>query len=151
MVSRQVRSWFYYSVSFPHMKVLKRRLACESKRKGKTMSLKIYYMTGMIALVVAAGAAFFDKTVSFGVLLASLFSLINMYLLSLSMKQVISSQDHSPALMMAGNMIRFVLLFVMLYIAYRFPNLFSMVGVMIGVTLFMVALLIDAIGKRKGG
>ena len=52
--------------------------------------------------------------------------------------------------MLAGNMIRIALLFVMLYVAYRLPNIFSMIGVAIGVTLFMIALLIDAMRKRKG-
>ena len=47
-------------------------------------------------------------------------------------------------------MIRFVLLFATLYIAYRLPNIFSMIGVAIGMTLFMIALLIDAFNKRKG-
>lgn len=114
------------------------------------MSLKIYLMTGAIALVVSGIAAFFDKTICFGILLATAFSLINMYLLSASMKKMIDSENHSPVLMMAGNMIRFVLLFGMLYIAYRLPNIFSMIGVAIGVTLFMIALLVDAIRKRKG-
>ncbi len=114
------------------------------------MSLKIYLLTGLIALVVSGISAFFDRTISFGILLATAFSLINMYLLSASMKKMVSSQNPSPAVMMVGNMIRFVLLFATLYIAYRLPNIFSMIGVAIGVTLFMIALLIDAFNKRKG-
>ena len=66
------------------------------------------------------------------------------------MKKMISSNKHSPGAMLAGNMIRIALLFVMLYVAYRLPNIFSMIGVAIGVTLFMIALLIDAMRKRKG-
>ena len=78
------------------------------------------------------------------------FSLFNMFLLAESMKKVMNSEVPSIGAMMGGNLIRFTLLFAMLYLAYRFPNTFSMVGVAIGVTLFMIALLIDAAGKRKG-
>lgn len=114
------------------------------------MNLRIYYLTGAIALVIGTVFAFIDYRISLGVLLAALFSLANMYLLADSMKKMIDSGTPSFGAMLGGNLIRFTLLFAMLYIAYRFSNIFSMVGVAIGVTLFMIALLIDAAGKRKG-
>ena len=114
------------------------------------MNLRIYVMTGAIALILSGIFLFFDKTISFGIMLATVFSLINMCLLSLSMKQVMKQETPSMGMMMAGNMIRFLLLFGMLYVAYRLQNIFSMIGIAIGVTLFMIALLIDAMRKKKG-
>ena len=114
------------------------------------MSLRIYLITGAIALLVAGVFAFIDIKISFGVLLASVFSLINLFMLAESMKKVISSNNSSFGLMMVGNMIRFTLLFGMMYIAYKLPQYFNMIGVAIGLTLFMVALIIDAFTKRKG-
>ena len=114
------------------------------------MNLRVYYLTGAIALVIGTVFAFIDHRISLGIVLAAVFSLFNMFLLAESMKKVMNSEVPSIGAMMGGNLIRFTLLFAMLYLAYRFPNTFSMVGVAIGVTLFMIALLIDAAGKRKG-
>lgn len=112
------------------------------------MSLRIYTITGIVALIAAAITSFIDYKISLGIILSAVFSMINMLLLSESMKKVISSQTPAYGLMIAGNMIRFTLLFAMIYIAYKLPNLFSMVGVAIGLTLFMVALVIDAVRKK---
>ena len=114
------------------------------------MSLKIYLLTGLIAIIVSVVFAFIDFKIALGIVLATAFSLFNLFLLAESMKKVINSDTPSYGLMVSGNMIRFGLLFVMLLVAYKFQNLFSMVGVAIGLTLFMFALVIDAISKRKG-
>ena len=113
------------------------------------MSLRIYFITGAIALLVAGVFFFIDIKISFGILLATLFSLINLFMLAQSMKKVIDSSGSNYGLMMAGNIIRFTLLFAMMFIAYKFPNYFNMIGVAIGLTLFMVALVIDALSKRR--
>ena len=113
------------------------------------MSLKIYFITGGIALLVAGVFFFIDVKISFGILLATLFSLINLFLLAESMKKVIDSSGSNYGLMMAGNVIRFTLLFAMMFIAYKLPQYFNMIGVAIGLTLFMVALVIDALSKRR--
>ena len=113
------------------------------------MSITIYLLTGLIGLIVSGIFAFIDIKITYGIILSTVFSLINLVLLSASMKKIISSDQPSYGLMIAGNMIRFTLLFVMMFIAYRFPTYFSMIGVAIGLTLFMVALLIDAIKKRR--
>ena len=113
------------------------------------MSLTIYMLTGVIALIVSGIFVFVDIKITYGILLSALFSMINLLLLSASMKKVISNSQPAYGLMIAGNMIRFTLLFVMMFIAYKLPNYFSMIGVAIGLTLFMIALLIDAIKKRR--
>ena len=114
------------------------------------MSLKIYLLTSLIAFIVSIVFAFIDLKIAFGILLSTVFSLINLFLLSESMKKVINSDQPSYGLMMAGNIIRFTLLFAMIFVAYKLPNVFNMIGIAIGLTLFIVALVIDAIKKRKG-
>lgn len=113
------------------------------------MSLKIYLITGLIALVTGVVFSFIDIKISFGIAIATLFSLINLFMLQESMKKVISSGT-TYGIMFLVNIVRFTLLFGMIYIAYKFPQYFSMIGVAIGLTLFMFALLIDALNKRKG-
>ena len=114
------------------------------------MSLKIYLITGLIALVTGIVFSFIDIKISFGIAIATLFSLINLFMLQESMKKVISSSGTTYGIMFLVNIVRFTLLFGMIYIAYKFPQYFSMIGVAIGLTLFMFALLIDALNKRKG-
>ena len=114
------------------------------------MSLRIYTITGIVALITAVVCAFIDYKISLGVILAAAFSMINMLMLSESMKKVMSSDTPAYGMMVVGNMVRFTLLFAMIYIAYKLPNLFSMIGVAIGLILFMVALVIDAL-RKKGG
>lgn len=114
------------------------------------MSLKIYLLTSLIAFIVSIVFAFIDLKIAFGILLSTVFSLINLFLLSESMKKVINSDQPSYGLMMAGNIIRFTLLFAMIFVAYKLPDVFNMIGIAIGLTLFIVALVIDAIKKRKG-
>ena len=113
------------------------------------MSLKIYLITGLIALVTGVVFSYIDIKISFGIAIATLFSLINLFMLQESMKKVISSGT-TYGIMFLVNIVRFTLLFGMIYIAYKFPQYFSMIGVAIGLTLFMFALLIDALNKRKG-
>ena len=114
------------------------------------MSLKIYLITGAIALIVSGLLAFIDYRISLGVILAAAFSIVNLFLLSESMKKAISNETPEIGLMMAANVIRFVLLFLMVFIAYKLPAYFSMTGVAVGLTLFIAALVIDAFNKRKG-
>lgn len=113
------------------------------------MSLKIYLLTSLIAFIISIVFAFIDLKIAFGIILATVFSLINLFLLSESMKKVISSDQPSYGFMMAGNVIRFTLLFVMMFIAYKLPNVFNMIGIAIGLTLFIVALVIDALMKKR--
>ena len=114
------------------------------------MSLRIYYLTGLIGVICAIATSFIDSTISMGILISVVFSLINMVLLSFSMKMAISSDGNQYGLLMISNIIRYSLLIVCMYIAYKFPQYFSLIGVAIGMSLFLVALVIDAIGKRKG-
>lgn len=114
------------------------------------MSMKIYLITGLIALIAGGALAFIDYRISLGVILAAVFSIINLFMLSESMKKAMTSDASGFGLMMAGNVIRFALLFGMIFMAYKLPQLFSLTGVAIGLTLFIVALVIDALSKRKG-
>ena len=92
----------------------------------------------------------YDIKITFGILLSSVFSLINMFILSKSMEMMIKSNGSNQSILMIGNMIRFTLLIVVVFIAIKNQQIFSIIGVAIGFTLFMVALIIDAISKRKG-
>lgn len=114
------------------------------------MSLKIYLLTGLIALIVSGVTAFFDYRISTGIILSTVFSLINLFLLSLTMKSATSSSQANVSLLMVGNIVRYSLLVVCMFIAYKLPQYFSLIGVAIGMTLFLGALLIDAVSKRKG-
>ncbi|MBQ6493254.1 MAG: ATP synthase subunit I [Erysipelotrichaceae bacterium] len=114
------------------------------------MSLKIYLLTGLIALVTAGVSAFIDYKIALGILLATLFSLINLFLLSSTMKAAMSGKQAAVSLLMLGNILRYVLLVLCMFIAYKLPQYFSLIGVAIGMTLFLGALLIDAVNRRKG-
>ena len=113
------------------------------------MNFKIYGLTALISLFTSLLAYFIDYKISLGILLASLFSLFNMFLLSSSMKSMMNSQTPNPSLLMGGNIIRFTLLAVLIYVAIKNPQYFNIIGVTIGLVLFMVALIIDALRTRK--
>lgn len=114
------------------------------------MSLKIYLVTAFISLLFAGIAWFVDEKISFGILLSSLFSLVNMLMLSASMKMVIKNKDTGYGALIIGNIIRLTLLMIVIYIAIKNPQIFNIIGVAIGFTLFLIALVADAISKRKG-
>ena len=114
------------------------------------MSLKIYLITAAVGIVCSGVFTFIDIKISAGILLSTLFSLLNMVLLSASMKMAIKGENGQYGILMFGNIIRFTLLFSCMYIAYKLPQYFSLIGVAIGMSLFLIALLIDAILKRKG-
>ena len=116
----------------------------------KDMSKKIYELTALIALVLSGILAFFDFKISLGILVASLFSMANLYLLSYSMKNMLKGEKKNAGRMMLVSVARFLLLAVVMFLAMRFPDQISIIGVAIGLTLFMIALVIDAV-KRKGG
>lgn len=114
------------------------------------MSLKIYYLTGFVGVICAVVTYFIDSTIAMGILMSVLFSLLNLILLSVSMKLAIKSDGNQYGFLMISNILRYSLLILCMYIAYKFPQYFSLIGVAIGMSLFLVALVIDAIGKRKG-
>ena len=114
------------------------------------MSLKIYLITGAVSIVCSGVFAFIDRKISAGILLSTLFSLLNMVLLSFSMKTAINGKSGQYPLMMLSNVVRYSLLILCIFIAYRYSEYFSLIGVTIGMSLFLIALVIDAIQKRKG-
>ena len=114
------------------------------------MKLKIYLITMAIAVLGAVAACFVDLRISFGILLSASFSLLNMVLLSISMKAATSGAQLNYSVLILVNIVRFVILAAVIYIAIRNPQTFNIVGVAIGFTLFLFALMADA-GSRKGG
>ena len=114
------------------------------------MSLKIYLITAAVGIVCSGVFTLIDVKISAGILLSTLFSLLNMVLLSASMKLAINGKDGQYGIMMLSNIFRYALLFLCMFIAYKLPQYFSMIGVAIGMALFLIALVIDAIAKRKG-
>lgn len=113
------------------------------------MSLRIYKITAIIALVLSFVCYFYDYKISLGIILATLISFINMFLLSVSMKQAMNADSPFASLLMGITMFRFILLGLGIFVAMKNPQIFSIIGVTIGLTLFLLALVIDAL-KRKG-
>ena len=113
------------------------------------MSLKIYLLTGLIALIISGVTAFFDFRISAGIMLSTVFSLFNLFLLSATMKSATSSSQANVSFLMLGNIVRYALLLACMFIAYKLPQYFNLIGVAIGMTLFLGALIIDALQKRK--
>ena len=114
------------------------------------MKLKIYYLTTIIAVILSIIAFFFDRRISIGILAATLASMLNLFLLSASMKAMMKQQDASGyPLLMAANILRYGILALVIYIAIKNPQYFNIYGVTIGLVLFLVSLLIDAL-SRKG-
>ncbi len=113
------------------------------------MKLKIYLITTAIALLLSGGAYFIDLRIAYGILLSAIYSLVNMLILSVTMKAAIGSEQLNYAVLIPGNILRFGLLMAVIYIAVKNPQYFNMIGVAIGFTLFLIALLLDAL-TRKG-
>ena len=113
------------------------------------MSLKIYLLTGLIALIISGVTAFFDFRISAGIMLSTVFSLFNLFLLSATMKSATSSSQANVSFLMLGNIVRYALLLACMFIAYKLPQYCNLIGVAIGMTLFLGALIIDALQKRK--
>lgn len=115
------------------------------------MSLKVYLITAAVGIVCSGAFTLIDVKISAGILLSTLFSLLNMVLLSASMKFAIQGKEGAYGVMMMSNIVRYSLLFLCMFIAYKLPQYFSLIGVAIGMSLFLIALIIDAIEKRRKG
>ncbi|MCR4855701.1 MAG: ATP synthase subunit I [Erysipelotrichaceae bacterium] len=113
------------------------------------MKIRIYVITAAIAALLAAFSLLIDVKISLGILLSAGFSLINMLMLSQAMKSLIQSGGENYSVMITANIIRFALLLVVIYIAVKNSQLFSILGVAAGFALFLIALIIDAV-SRKG-
>ena len=114
------------------------------------MKLKIYYLTTIIAIILSIIAFFFDYRISIGILAATLASMLNLFLLSANMKAVMNQKDMaSYPLLIAGNILRYGILALVIYIAIKNPQYFNIYGITIGLILFLVSLVIDAL-SRKG-
>ena len=114
------------------------------------MKKKIYVYTTIIALLISGVAMFIDYRISLGVLLASAFSVVNLYLLSTTMKAVLKDGDPSGmGLLMGVNILRFALLALVVYVAIKNPQIFNIFGVTIGFTIFMISLFIDGIKTKE--
>ncbi len=113
------------------------------------MSLRIYKITALLAIVLSAACWFIDFRISLGIILAAAVSFLNMFLRPLSMKQALDQNSPFASLLTGMTMLRFVLLGLGIFVALKNPQLFSIVGVTVGLTLFLAALVIDAL-RRKG-
>ena len=113
------------------------------------MKMKIYVITGFIAAMLAGICFFIDPKISWGVLLSAAYSLVNMALLSFTMKLAVSQSVMNSGPLVIGNILRFSLMAAVIFIALRHPDIFSIIGVAIGFTLFLFALMADAV-SRKG-
>ena len=114
------------------------------------MKMRVYLFTSLIAVLLGIVFFFIDPKISYGIFLSAVYSMVNMLLLSVTMKITTSQESVNYGSLMAGNIIRFTLMAVVIFLAIRNPQIFNMIGVAIGFTLFMFALLIDA-ATRKGG
>ena len=113
------------------------------------MKIRIYIITAVIAIVLALAMLLIDYRISLGILLSAGFSLLNMLMLSSSMKMMMKDENGNYSILIAGNIVRFTLLLAVIYIGIRNPQLFNVYGLAAGFTLFMIALIIDAL-SRKG-
>ena len=114
------------------------------------MKLKIYLITTAIALILSFVSWFIDPRITYGLLLSAAYSMFNMMVLTMTMKMALNQDMLNYPALITGNILRFGLLLVVIYIAVKNPQYFNMVGVAVGFTLFLIALLIDAL-SRKGG
>ena len=113
------------------------------------MKIKIYIITAAIAVILCLAMLMVDYRISLGILLSAGFSLLNMLMLSASMKTMMKDGNGNYSALIAVNIIRFALLLAVIYIGVKNPQLFNVFGLAAGFTLFMIALIIDAL-SRKG-
>ena len=114
------------------------------------MKLKIYYLTTIIAILLSIIAFFFDYTISIGILAATLASMLNLFLLSVNMKAVMNQKDLTGyPLLIVGNILRYGILALVIYIAIKNPQYFNIYGVTAGLILFLVSLVIDAASRKE--
>ena len=115
------------------------------------MNTKVYAATGIAAAALSMITAFFDWRISLGILLAGSASLVNLYLLSLSMKGLMDKDNVAGYPVMMGlGIFRFMLLAGVIFLAVKNPQLFNIYGVTAGLILFMIGLLYDALTRKEG-
>ena len=113
------------------------------------MKMKIYVITAAIAGALSLAALLIDYRISLGILLSAGFSLLNMWMLSASMKAMMKDAQANYYALVTGNIIRLALLLGVIYIGVRNPQLFNVWGLAAGFILFLFALVADAL-SRKG-
>ena len=113
------------------------------------MKLRIYVITAAIAMILSGAMLAVDYRISLGILLSAGFSLVNMWMLSESMKALMKQEGGNYSAMIAGNIIRFAILLAVVYIGVKNPQLFNIYGLAAGFILFLFALVYDTL-TRKG-
>ena len=113
------------------------------------MKLRIYLITAAIALILAVCGWFIDPKISYGLLLSACSSLVNILLLTISMKSAIGTETVNSAALRTGNILRCGILLAGIFGAVKNPQYFNMIGVAVGCPLFCIALLIYALSRKR--
>jgi len=110
------------------------------------MDKKVYKITSLLALLVTIISFLFNYKFALGVLLGFGFSMLYLYVLELSYRNLDSDYEVNFFHYLLV-FIRFILLALPMLIACLLPNVFNVIGSFIGLILFKLSLLIIA---KKG-
>lgn len=108
------------------------------------MRQKRFVSEAIIVLVLALLLLFLDYKISLGVILGFIFSVLNYRLIEYRYMNM----DAYNALSILGSLICILLLGIPLLISFLLPNIFSYIGVMIGLLVIKVKLIIEAFVKK---
>ena len=108
------------------------------------MSKKPFKIEFLIALLLSIVFILIDKRISLGILLGFLFSFLNYRLIEYRYKNI----DTYNVLAILGSLICIALLGIPLLISFLLPNIFSYIGVVIGLLIIKVKLIIEAFIKK---
>lgn len=107
-------------------------------------------VTILIALAISIVFLFIDFSVSLGIALGFIFSIINLKLVYKGMDDVFDANEGMGKVKVsfANQAIRFAILAVYIFVSVNFSNIFNFLGIGIGMLLALVGSILDT--KNKG-
>ena len=102
------------------------------------MSKKVYLISGILVAIISVIFLFFDWKISTGTILGFLFSMGNLEIITRSYSKL---GEVVPKDFVLWQFVRFLLLVVPLLLSFLLPNVFHYIGVVIGLTVYRLAMI----------
>lgn len=110
------------------------------------MNKQIYLYSGIISVIASIICAFFNWTISTGVIIGALSSFVYFYILNMNFK--INEDGNISKGGVLGYFIRLIVLALPLLIACLLPNVFNIFGAFAGIMLFRIVMIIMFFTKK---
>ncbi len=113
------------------------------------MDKKIRSLSVAITIVLSIIFAFINKTVSAGMIVGCIASMLYIQLLTIGMNKTINQQQSSTKMVIA-KLFRLSIIIVSMLIAMIIPEKVNIFGVFFGLMVFKIRLLILALSRKEG-